>query len=176
MSNPCVNRWGLNTFWQHYWYSDSRYALLANQDRIFIQLVQTYLRYGSGLPVSLFWNKYWFKTSVEPKQLPLTKRYRIASFYDESTFSWQKYQARLEGNEFFQTRISILRLDSWLLLNLYWFQPDKRRRSRLPRIKPITYTEPVGTRSTSLSMFKKTRALVLESSLQGPQSANFYNF
>jgi len=176
MSNPCVNRWGLNTFWQHYWYSDSRYALNLAQDKMFIELIQVYLTYGSKVPENLFWNSYWYKTHSAPSKMPLHKYYRWITIYNETLDSLNTYRLRLDGEEFFQTRVSILRFDSWILLNLYWFQPDKRRKRRMSKVRPEIYTEAVNALRTSASSLRKTRSTIASTVLKTQSLSNVYEF
>lgn len=176
MSNPCINRWGLTSFWQHFWYSDSRYALQLKQDKIFIELLKIYLAYGSEAPHTLFWNNYWYKTNPSPIDRKLSIRYRWSTVYDESSESYITYRLRLEGEEFFQTRITILRLESWLLINLYWFQPDKRRKKRLSRTKPVVYTEAATFTKTKPSSLTKVKSLVTQKQLQFATDSSLYTF
>ena len=173
MSNPCVNRWGLNSFWQHYWYSDSCYALNVRQDKVFIDLVQTYVTYGSGTPVNTFWNKYWYKTQQPNKPHSPNTYYKWITVTNQSTGELYQHRFRLEGEELFHTRVSILRFDSWILLNLYWFQPDKRRKRRAARTHPHTYTEALNCKTTSMSNFRKLRSTIYSTTLK---TTNCYNF
>lgn len=176
MSNPCINRWGLNSFWQHYWYSDSKYALNLRQDKIFIELVQVYLTYGSNVPSTLFWNSYWYKTNPAPRSSVLRNYYRWSTVYNETLDSLNTYRLRLDGDEFFQTRVSILRFDSWILLNLYWFQPDKRRKKRLSRTRPEVHTEAVNSLRTSPSSFRKIRSTIAITALKSQANRDLYEF
>lgn len=173
MSNPCVNRWGLNSFWQHYWYTDSRYALNVQHDKIFIELLQVYVTYGSDVPVNLFWNNYWYKTQIAPKTRPLSDYYRWITIFNKTLDSLNTYRLRLDGDEIFQTRVSVLRFDSWILINLYWFQPDKRRKKRIARTRPAVYTEAVNSMTSSGSTFKKFRSVVRLTTISRD---NYYNF
>ena len=161
MSNPCINRWGLNSFWHHYWYSDSKYALNVHQDKIFITLLQTFLLYGLKTSNNVFWNKHWYKTNTDhnTSNPPLKDYYRWLTIYNETLQTINTYRLRLKSDEHFQTRINILKFNSTVIVNVYWFQPDKKRKKRLKKINPISYTQSVLTRNSSNSNIKKLRTI-----------------
>ena len=160
MSNPCINRWGLNAFWHHFWYSDSRYALNLQQDKIFTDLVQVYLTYGSNAQNSLFWNNFWYKTSKSPAHSGLQLYYRWLTVHNEALKMTTTYRLRLHSEETFQTRVSVLRFSSWWVINLYWFQPDKDKNKRARRAKLGTFTNLTNPRRVSPSTLIKFSHLV----------------
>lgn len=151
MSNPCINRWGLNAFWHNFWYSDSRYALSLQQDKVFTDLIQTYLAYGSDAQTSAFWNSFWYKTSAIPVTPNLKSYYRWLTVHNEGLKMTSTYRLRLRGEELFQTRVSILRLSSWWVVNLYWFQPDKDKNKRSRRAALVTFTNLTNAKPVSLT-------------------------
>jgi hypothetical protein len=63
MSNPSINRWGLNLFWYRFWYNDKKNSLIVNQDNLFNKLMLIYIHYGLLLPNNIFLNNYWFNIS-----------------------------------------------------------------------------------------------------------------
>lgn len=130
MSNPCINRWGLNSFWHNFWHSDSRYALMLQQDKAFTTLVQLYFKYGTVFASTFGHSTFWYKTGAKPSPLDLNYYYRWVTI--KGTDQYESYTARLRltSAESFQTRVSILRYDSWFIINLYWFQPDKLKNKR----------------------------------------------
>ena len=161
MSNPCINRWGLNSFWHHYWYSDSRYALNVHQDKIFVTLLQTFLLFGLNTPANLFWHKHWYKTSSGSSvtALPLKDYYRWLTIYNETVQTINTYRLRLKSDEHFQTRINVLKFNSTVVVNVYWFQPDKKLKKRLRKIDPTVRTQSILMRNASASSLKKLRTL-----------------
>ena len=169
MSNPCINRWGLNTFWHHFWFSDSRYALYLQQDKVFLDLVQVYLLYGSTLPATVFRNKFWRKPSTRPFVSKAHRYFRWVTLYDPSTGKDITYRLRDRSDETFQARASLVRLGSWIVLNLYWFQPDKGKNQRDKKAVKHLYTNPTITegRTESPSHLVKLRAITT-SSLTSP--------
>lgn len=152
MSNPCINRWGLNSLWRHYWYSDSRYAVNLQHDKLVTELVSTYLNYGSDFSTQHQWNSFWYKTNPRPSKENINNHYRWVSIYSHAAQETSTYRLRKDReNETFETRISILKFQSWIVFNLYWFQPDKKRAKRLKmtrlRHRLILHTQ--NSRSTS---------------------------
>lgn len=139
MSNPCINRWGLNSLWRHYWYSDSRYAVNLQHDKLIIELVYIYLNYGSDLSTQNYWSPFWYKTNPRPNKENIDNYYRWTSVYDPEAQEHITYRFRKNReDETFETRVNILKFQSWIVFNLYWFQPDKKRMKRL-KIARLTH-------------------------------------
>lgn len=176
MSNPCINRWGLNSVWHHYWYSDSRYYLNLQHDSIVLDLLNVYLNYGADFHTKMLWNPFWYKTSVQPSKLSLSKYYRWLSVYNDVSMSTQNYPFRLSSEERFMTRISVLKFNSWYVVNLYWFQPDKKKNKRLQQAKLKTFTALQTSYPRSLSALTKTRALSRMVSPYSTTGTRRYNF
>jgi hypothetical protein len=176
MSNPCINRWGLNSFWHHYWYSDSRYASYLQHDDLALNLVQTYLTYGSDIDAKMFWNKYWFKSSTAPQSPQLSRYYRWVTVSNKTLHTVNTYRLRISSEETFQMRVSVLRFNSWLVINLYWFQPDKnkRKRDRLAKLK--LYTNSAATWTSSTAPLVKLRTLLTVSHISSTKAATNYLF
>lgn len=150
MSNPCVNRWGLNTFWHHFWYSDNRYALYLRQDDAILRAIQLYILFGWDEPGKLFWNNYWFKASAAPQPRDIGKYHRWITVVGNEEGDISTYQFRLTGPEIFQTQIHVLRFNNWFLINFYWFQPDKRKKKRKKRFKAEAYIDTPTSRDSTL--------------------------
>lgn len=132
MSNPIPNRLGLNLFWHHFWYSDNRYSMAVQQDALLQFLVESYLKYGSNVQTNLFWNAYWFKTTPYQRVSFVSKYYRWASIVNKVFHTSTLYRFRLTGEHLISARFSLLRFNSWVILNFFWFQPNKaKRRQRL---------------------------------------------
>ena len=62
MSNPSINRWGLNLFWYRFWYNDTNNSLVIHQDNLINKLILLYMYYGLLYPQNMFINKYWYFT------------------------------------------------------------------------------------------------------------------
>lgn len=156
MSNPCINRWGLNSFWHHYWYSDSRYYLNLQQDNIILDLLNTYLKYGINMQNNHFVNPFWYKTSPSTYHIPSTLTYyRWLTVYNETLRMTSTYRLRLESEETFQTRINVLKFNSWYVLNLYWFQPDKDKKKLSKTARKKITTTNIKLETTSFSSITK---------------------
>lgn len=134
MSNPIPNRLGLNLFWHHFWYSDFYYAMYLQQDVLMHLLLETYLTYGSSVQTTLFWNPYWFKTTQYRKSALFLKYYRWATIQNKVFYTYTNYRFRLTGEHLMRARFSLLRFNSWIVLNFFWFQPNKsqKRRALIP--------------------------------------------
>ena len=156
MSNPCINRWGLNSFWHHYWYSDTRYASSLHQDALLNTMIHTYITYGSNTNNTRFFNTYWYKKHCAPKPRNMSTFSRWLTAYSYTLRTTNYYKMRTESEERFHSRISILRFQSWILINLYWFQPDKKRKQRIKSAKlyhRLSTSTSANTSSSNLTKF-----------------------
>lgn len=155
MSNPCINRWGLNSFWHHYWYSDSRYYQNVQHDNLVLELLTTYLNYGTDVSSPLFLDSFWYKTATKLQPQNLNRYYRWATVYNDTLRTTSTYRLREESEETFRTRINILKFSSWFVVNVYWFQPDKDKLKRSRRAKIRRKTSVVSGSYTSKSYVTK---------------------
>lgn len=155
MSNPCINRWGLNTFWHNYWYSDLRYSLYLQQDKVFTEIVRLYLAYGTAYNSIFFRHMFWYKSSTTQPALQLETYYRWVTTRGREAHEIATSRLRLTTVETFQTRVSVLRLDSWFVINIYWFQPDKLKNKRAKRSRPACFVAPFRDVQSSLTSLSK---------------------
>ena len=176
MSNPCINRWGLNSVWHHYWYSDSRYSLNLQLDNSILALLNIYLNYGSDFHTRMLWNAFWYKTSSKPAGVNQAKYYRWLSVYNDVSMSTNNYPFRLASEERFSTRISVLKFNSWYVINLYWFQPDKKKNKRLQQAKLQSITSVQTENPRSLSSITKTRASLYQLQSLSHRLRSTYSF
>lgn len=125
MSNPCINRWGLNTFWYNFWYADHRYAYTLQQDNVFSHLISTFLLYGLNVSENVFANTYWYSKHWQKWQCPSYWRYK----YSVNPLTQQKMWYRIRYNQdcIFPMRMWIFRYDKWIIIHLAWFRPFKRK-------------------------------------------------
>ena len=148
MSNPTINRWGSNSIWYHFWYADTAYAKQVNQDKIFSQLIEIYLIYGLESHYHHFNNIYWFR---KPRKCyPAHSYFRSLVLRKEAIGMETKYRLRVGVEDVYKMRIWILRYNRWFIINMYWFQPYKKRPvvgkiiSKIPRnyvsLKKTTHT------------------------------------
>ena len=128
MSNPCINRWGLNTFWYRFWYSDHQYASNLQQDRVFTKLLNIYFNYGIELPKSIFFNSYWYHKTLKPTNTP--QYYRFSTFKNATLGLHSSYRLRSSVNDVYPMKLWLFKYNNWILINFYWFQPFKKRFSQ----------------------------------------------
>ena len=127
MSNPCINRWGLNTFWHNFWYDDFKYAYSLKQDKIFSKLIHTFLFSGVNLTYNLFANNYWYAKNYS--QLSIKTYQRWVTRKPNQFGEIMRYSLRQEADCVFPMKIWILKYSHWVIINQYWFQPLKNKRS-----------------------------------------------
>ena len=142
-----------------------------------LKLLQTYISYGSDFSPNTFRNSYWYKTiKIVPFVFTVRDYYRWITVYNEGLQSTNIYRLRSEGDELFQTRISVMRFSSWLVVNMYWFQPDKKKKKREARIRPYNYTNAASNPGRSYSSIVKFRTFVSYARSQTGKSAPTYLF
>lgn len=137
ISNPLANRWGLNIFWYHFWYSDNIYSKNIHQDKLILDLIKIYLKYGLNFKKNIFINNYWFINGS--KTISLYKYYRWTNFKNLITNYVTKYKFRIQSNEIFKTRFSIFRYNHWLILLAQWFVPNKRKTTSVNKKKTLDF-------------------------------------
>lgn len=130
MSNPAVNRWGLTTYWHSLWYSDVRYSLNVRQDALFEDLIHSYITHGLEVPQHLFFHPSWYRTQRLSRCWQKHQRSYFRWFTKPEILENEKatYRLRQTYIDAYYMRLWILKVDRWLIFNLYWFQPMKRRR------------------------------------------------
>jgi len=151
MSNPCINRWGLTSLWYHYWYSDSHFHVNLQHDKLFLGVVEFYLNFGTDITPTNFYSPFWYKTSTRPVRVDLKTFYDWTESLDDEGNPLTPRSVRLESAEKFTTRMSILKFESWLVINVYWFQPDKSRKIARPRsfLNPLSSVYTTSKKSNS---------------------------
>ena len=176
MSNPIPNRLGLNLFWHHFWYSDTRYAAYVQQDALVQLLIETYLTYGSNIKTTLFWSPYWLKTTVYSKTTYFIKYYRWASIVNKVFYTSTNYRFRLLGEQLIKARFSLLRFNSWIVINLFWFQPNKAHKRQL--LMPNLYSS-LQTKSEQLfvnNQVRRLRSILYYTQLVATSARMLYDF
>ena len=163
MSNPCLNRWGSNTYWSVFWYSDNYYAKNLQQDRIFEKLLNIYLFYGLQTKKTLFFNNYWFyskhslsttKYLKNPQLVNLRHYFRWYEHYDSGLGKRYKDCLRTHTQDVYMMRIWIMKFVNWVVINVYWFKPVKGT-----DVMDRSYDKPRLTYDhTFLTLPKKTNA------------------
>jgi len=125
MSNPSINRWGINTFWYNFWYSDNRYSENLKQDALFLKLLNIYLYYGINISTNMFANFYWYSKNF--KQLMLNNYTRLLTFKNPLLGTKSSYELRQKTDSIYPMKVWLLRYNNWIIINIYWFQPLKKK-------------------------------------------------
>lgn len=128
MSNPQINRWGSSLVWYNFWYSDTNYGQQVQQDRIFNRLLETYLTYGLETPYHKFNHSYWYKK--RSLTIPTATYYRHVTVARIEIRSATRFRLRCAMTDFYRMRVWVLRYDRWLIINMYWFHPNKKKLTR----------------------------------------------
>lgn len=174
MSNPCINRWGLNTFWYRFWYSDNYYTFNLQQDRIFVKLLYIYFNYGIELPKSIFFNTYWYQKNLKPSTT--LSYYRFSTFKNSTLGLNSTYRFRYSITDVYPMKLWLLKYNNWIIINFYWFQPLKKKITRKSyarsRTRDMFRVTPTADQFDALSL-RRTKALV-NLSLSGAYFAKTY--
>jgi hypothetical protein len=145
MSNPSINRWGINTFWYSFWYSDNRYSENLKQDSLFIKLLNLYLYYGVNTSINIFANVYWY--SKQFKTLHLLPYSRQLTFKNPLLQTQSSYSLRHKTDSIYPMKLWLLKYNNWLVINLYWFQPFKKKHRKTQNDK-LVMTDLFGIHET----------------------------
>lgn len=129
ISNPSINRWGLNLFWYRYWYSDTKNQTNIQQDYIFNNLVRTYILYGVFHPQHLFLNRRWH--FLEPEFFNDYRKDYMGKYYRDMEMKGALenetsiHRLREKRRNLHLSKLWIFRYQNWIVMNLYSFQPVK---------------------------------------------------
>jgi hypothetical protein len=177
MSNPCINRWGLNTFWHHFWYTDFDYASGHKQDYAFSTLVTLFIFHGVGVTVNVFANTYWYSHAYASLTIPHYRRFitRKSIKYDKLL----SFDLRKEADAVFPMKLWILKYSHWFIINQYWFRPLKRYKL------PAGWENPDHLDSVSVikknkrkdwSTLRKAKILFSKNFLRRMLNSDYYKF
>lgn len=174
MSNPSVNRWGINTFWYSFWYSDTKYAENLKQDSLFIKLINIYLFFGLNISQNVFANFYWYSKQFTLLKLPAYSRQFVVKNNLLQTQS--SYQLRQKTENVYPMKLWLLKYNNWIVINLYWFQPFKKKAS-LNKTQTLN-TVDLFSISNPQSNFtiSKLKTIFTNHFFLSLQSKNYYQF
>lgn len=120
MKNPIINRLGFNIFWDQYWNSLKKYNLILYQNKIFYDLLKTFLIFGLKTRELFNFNSRWgLKSYLKIKFL---KYYRKVTLFNNVMKTTSNYYFRLESNIKYKSRFVIFRYNSWVILVLQWVE------------------------------------------------------
>jgi len=175
MSNPSINRWGLNLFWYRFWYNDKTPSLIIHQDNIINKLIILYIHYGLLLPKNFFINTYWYKNySIKYTSLFNTtnlKYFRIIEYKNKINDDYKAYKIRTKKKNLYFSKIWILRYQNWLIINFYCFQPlSSKINKKINNTKDLNFylNKNLKSQSYLIIRYKKSIALSLTHFLNNP--------
>ncbi len=148
ISNPSINRWGLNLFWYRYWYSDTKNQTNIQQDYIFNNLISTYVLYGILHPQHLFLNRRWYPLPLqyfkEYNENYMEKYYRDMEMKDAIENEVIVHRLREKRKNMHLSKLWIFRYQNWIIINFYSFQPIKSffydKKKRFKQVNDFSYS------------------------------------
>lgn len=174
MSNPCINRWGLNTFWHNFWYTDFNYSYNYRQDQIFSQLVNIYIFYGVNLTYNIFANLYWYAKQYKHLSIKTYQRWIVRK--PNQFGEIMQYSLRQEADCVFPMKIWILKYSHWVIINQYWFHPLKKKRSFKIHGNPNHLDSLNVATVSTLSNIRRLKTLFSTHFLKKLLYPNYYQF
>lgn len=174
MSNPCINRWGFNTFWHHFWYKDFDMAYEHKQDQIFSKLLRIFLFYGINLSYNIFANNYWYNHSYSQLSIKTYQRWitRKPNQFGEVV----QLSVRKEADCIFPMKLWILKYSQWVVINQYWFQPIKKRRLLKSNDDPRHLDSITTIRTKNLNVIRKIKTVFSKLVLARLFKSSYYRF
>lgn len=180
MSNPLINRWGLNLFWYKFWFTDKNYYLTMQQDSVISQLVYIFLNYGILLPKNTFLAKYWFYRKFSFKNYFTyhnTKYYRVVNFKNTTTNVNSFFFNRTDIKNVYNGKLWILRYQHWLVINYYCFKPLKTKNFKKTTNSSIFFKKSLYLEPTKSKNLLYTRLFFFFNFLQIQQNNfSYYKF
>lgn len=166
------------------WYVSRNYAAHLQQDKVFTALLNTYLRHGIYSYQDIFYTPYWYMNQVAAKPLIGPKTYlryfRWVRYTDKQLHvdSIQRY--RLDTLDFFHLTTWILRFGGWVVINLYWFRPYRKKNNvialRKGRKVYTNFCPPTHEPNTQYNNLKRFKLLFTRSFYQSLQLNSYYCF
>lgn len=138
MSNPSINRWGLNLFWYRFWYVDKNINLLISQDDLINKLIMLYIQYGILSNKNFFISNYWYSNLDNLIKTHSTesnsKYFRVVEYKNKVINENRFYKIRTKIKNLYFSKLWIFRYQNWLIINLYSYQPVKKKTARTRRL------------------------------------------
>lgn len=145
MSNPTITRLGSMQLWYKHWYSDTLMPTNLQHDKMFQQLIRTYLDYGFSFKNFLFIHEYWYRGHRQKRKLKTLRTsvisrerrmYHRKFYYENSEMSvTHSYTLRTKTPEYFPARTWFVKYLRWVIICVRWYKPwkIKYKRERFPR-------------------------------------------
>lgn len=166
------------------WYADRNYASTLQQDKIFTILLNTYLRFGLYVFKDMFYTPYWYmnQKAAKPFIEPHTnlKYFRWRQFTDKQLGVDSIQRFRLDTIDFFHLTTWVLRFGGWVIVNLYWFKPHRKKKNviALKKGKRVygDFFPTVKNRNFSPVNLKRYKFLFSRTFYQNVQLDTYYRF
>ncbi len=144
MSNPLINRWGLNLFWYNFWYTDKNLSLIYNLDFLINKLIFTYIKFGLNFEKNIFFHNYWFKFAILKNKIIFEKNnikyFRVLEHKNKITGELTRFFVRSGLKDISYSKLWILKYQNWIVITLLSFQPLKKKqylKKRKKNLNPI---------------------------------------
>jgi len=174
MSNPSINRWGLNTFWHNFWYNDFNYAHSHNLDMAVSKLIHTFLFSGLTLSYNIFANDYWYSKKYE--HLRIKGYHRWITRKPNKFGEILKFSLRKEADSVFLMKLWILKYGDWFIVNQYWFQPFKQKKRFFIKKNPSHLDSMTIINEASKNDIRRFKTLLTFDYLNKIFSKEYYSF
>jgi hypothetical protein len=131
MSNPGINRWGLNLFWYRFWYADKNNSSVITQDDLINKLVLIYIQHGLIYNQNVYLNKYWWpmlRNIIQNFDESFNSKYfRTVEYKNRVIDEIRFYKLRTKVKNLYLSKIWILRYQNWLVVNCNSYQPFTKK-------------------------------------------------
>ena len=138
MSNPGINRWGLNLFWYNFWYNDKIRQLNIHHDDLINKLIYIYTRFGLFHSKSIFINKYWYLDQnldiINHNHSHNLTYFRIVAAKNKVLDEINLLKIRNKTKNIYNSKLWILKYQKWIIINFYCFQPLKAKKLKEKKI------------------------------------------
>ena len=143
MSNPLINRWGLNLFWYNFWYRDKNQFFNNHRDLILNKITNIFINYGVTLEQNNFINKYWYLnykninslTNIITFTKNLNQKYfRIFQHKNRLTEEITFFYKRNKLKNIYFSKIWIFSYQNWIILFFLAFKSLKKKKKKKKKL------------------------------------------
>lgn len=186
MSNPLINRWGLNLFWYNFWYVDKHRHTQVNLDYLVRKLIHVYLNCGLLFKKNIFLNNYRY-LSINSQQFDVNsltshhnlKYVRSLEHKNKITEKITVFYNRIKATKnLYTTKIWILKYHNFYIINFYSFQPLKKKGTSKKKINayPFALKKNFMQTNHSLLLFRLKSVLTFSFLFFFTKTKNYYCF
>lgn len=179
MSNPSINRWGLNLFWYRFWFVDKNLSKNLHSDAFIDELVYLFLNYGILFYKNIFFNKYWFFNKIKFKNFfneHSSKYYRVVNFKNTILNINSIYYSRIKLKNIYFSKIWILKYQNWIIILFYAFKPyqktSKKKNKKINKELDIF----LDKTNSNVKFLKRIKSIYFYLFQFNYNKKNYYNF